>query len=71
MEAWKKDRLRDEGGLASAGVVFTGQLAGLAASSKACARTMLRVLLMHLGCGHSLRESRASAAGLAELSRWR
>ena len=34
------------------------------------AENLLRVLLMHLGCGHSLRETvvRARKAGLAELS---
>ena len=53
-----------EGGLASAGVVFklaasTGVLKGLRKDKSA--ENLLRVLLMHLGCGHS--DRRASAAG--------
>ena len=47
---------------------ITGALKGLRQdkSAEAC----LRVLLLHLGCGHSLRETvvRAKQAGLADLS---
>ena len=46
----------------------TGALKGLRKDKSA--ENLLRVLLMHLGCGHSLRETvvRARKAGLAELS---
>ena len=46
----------------------SGALKGLRKDKSA--ETLLRVLLMHLGCGHSLRETsvRARHAGLAELS---
>ena len=46
----------------------TGALKGLRKNKSADG--LLRTLLMHLGCGHSLRETvaRARAAGLADLS---
>ena len=46
----------------------TGALKGLRKDKSA--ENLLRVLLLHLGCGHSLRETvvRARKAGLAELS---
>ena len=48
--------------------VSTGALKGLRKDKSA--ENLLRVLLLHLGCGHSLRETvvRARKAGLAELS---
>ena len=44
----------------------TGALKGLRKDKSADG--LLRTLLMHLGCGHSLRETVARAAGLADLS---
>ena len=46
----------------------SGTLKGLRKDKSA--QTLLRVLLLHLGCGHSLRETvvRARKAGLADFS---